>query len=248
MVIPVAILAGVAVSPANMPFTSLMVPLLLGSLLLTPRHLPWFVVYMFAALMIALALQEAPSAKTYGAVGIQVLMLPDRAGASRCAARGSGSAGPWASRCSSTCATGSCTRAASGTCRPAGRSSPRSARPAVRRSPATSSSPHQHGRPPRAGRGRRVRQGRGGRHPRAAALRRLRRPARRPAAGAVPARRQPVPPPQDWEEGFATAIHLSLDLGDGTFEVRSAGHPPAALRHAGAGRWGVLPARARSSA
>ena len=46
---------------------------------------------------------------------------------------------------------------------------------------------------------------------------------------------------QDWEEGFATAIHLSLDLRDGTFEVRSAGHPPAALRQAGTGRWSVLP-------
>src|SRR3954452_20127723 len=45
---------------------------------------------------------------------------------------------------------------------------------------------------------------------------------------------------QDWDEGFATAVHLHLDLGDGTFEVRSAGHPPAALRYAGTGRWGVL--------
>ena len=46
---------------------------------------------------------------------------------------------------------------------------------------------------------------------------------------------------QEWEEGFATAIHLSLDLTDGTFEVRTAGHPPAAVRAAGTGRWGVLP-------
>src|SRR4029077_14852073 len=45
---------------------------------------------------------------------------------------------------------------------------------------------------------------------------------------------------QDWDEGFATAVHLSLDLGDGSFEGRSAGHPPAALRQAGTGRWGVL--------
>ncbi len=46
---------------------------------------------------------------------------------------------------------------------------------------------------------------------------------------------------QDWAEGFATAIHLSLDLDDGSFEVRTAGHPPAALRQAGTGRWSVLP-------
>ena len=45
---------------------------------------------------------------------------------------------------------------------------------------------------------------------------------------------------QDWEEGFATAVHLSLDLGAGEFEVRSAGHPPAVQRVAGSGRWSVL--------
>ncbi|GAB2967970.1 hypothetical protein GCM10027076_00140 [Nocardioides montaniterrae] len=42
-----------------------------------------------------------------------------------------------------------------------------------------------------------------------------------------------------WEEGFATAIHLSLDLTNGEFQVRAAGHPPAAQRHAGSGRWEV---------
>ncbi len=45
---------------------------------------------------------------------------------------------------------------------------------------------------------------------------------------------------QEWDEGFATAIHLSLDLMTGRYEVRSAGHPPAALRHAGSGRWEVI--------
>lgn len=45
---------------------------------------------------------------------------------------------------------------------------------------------------------------------------------------------------QDWDEGFATAIHLSLDLTTGHYDIRSAGHPPAALRHAGSGRWQVL--------
>jgi hypothetical protein len=44
---------------------------------------------------------------------------------------------------------------------------------------------------------------------------------------------------QNWEEGFATAIHLSLDLRTGNFEIRSAGHPPAAQRAAGSGRWTV---------
>lgn len=45
---------------------------------------------------------------------------------------------------------------------------------------------------------------------------------------------------QDWDEGFATAIHLSLDLATGAYDIRSAGHPPAALRHAGSGRWQVI--------
>ena len=44
---------------------------------------------------------------------------------------------------------------------------------------------------------------------------------------------------QDWGEGFATAVHLSLDLVTGRFELRSAGHPPAVQLHAGSGRWGV---------
>ena len=47
---------------------------------------------------------------------------------------------------------------------------------------------------------------------------------------------------QDWEEGFASAVHLSLDLVTGTYAIRSAGHPPAALRVAGTGRWSVMEA------
>lgn len=45
---------------------------------------------------------------------------------------------------------------------------------------------------------------------------------------------------QDWDEGFATAIHLSLDLVTGHFEIRTAGHPPAAHRAVGSGKWQVL--------
>ncbi len=47
---------------------------------------------------------------------------------------------------------------------------------------------------------------------------------------------------QEWDEGFATAVHLSVDLGSGAFEIRSAGHPPAAHWVAGEGRWVVLQA------
>ncbi|MGY2874183.1 hypothetical protein ACVW00_001373 [Marmoricola sp. URHA0025 HA25] len=45
---------------------------------------------------------------------------------------------------------------------------------------------------------------------------------------------------QEWDEGFATAIHLHLDLRTGDFELRKAGHPPAIWMHAGSGRWSVL--------
>ncbi len=44
---------------------------------------------------------------------------------------------------------------------------------------------------------------------------------------------------QQWVEGFATAVHLSLDLVTGDFEVRTAGHPPAVQLRAGSGRWVV---------
>jgi hypothetical protein len=45
---------------------------------------------------------------------------------------------------------------------------------------------------------------------------------------------------QEWEEGFATAIHLHLDLRTGDFALRKAGHPPAVWLHAGSGRWSIL--------
>ncbi|MGC5361597.1 PP2C family protein-serine/threonine phosphatase [Streptomyces sp. DT24] len=42
---------------------------------------------------------------------------------------------------------------------------------------------------------------------------------------------------QDWDEGFATSIHLVLDLESGDYELFSAGHPPALQLHAGSGQW-----------
>jgi serine phosphatase RsbU (regulator of sigma subunit) len=47
---------------------------------------------------------------------------------------------------------------------------------------------------------------------------------------------------QEWEEGFATAVYLVIDLDTGAYEVRSAGHPPAVHFRAGSGRWGTLDA------
>ncbi|MGH3312597.1 MAG: PP2C family protein-serine/threonine phosphatase [Streptomyces sp.] len=42
---------------------------------------------------------------------------------------------------------------------------------------------------------------------------------------------------QDWDEGFATSVHLVLDLDSGDYELFSAGHVPALQRGAGTGRW-----------
>lgn len=40
---------------------------------------------------------------------------------------------------------------------------------------------------------------------------------------------------QDWEEGFATAVHVNLDLTTGEYAVASAGHLPPVQLHAGSG-------------
>ena len=45
---------------------------------------------------------------------------------------------------------------------------------------------------------------------------------------------------QDWNDGFATAIHVALELETGRFTVGGAGHPPAVKFWAGAGRWQVM--------
>ena len=45
---------------------------------------------------------------------------------------------------------------------------------------------------------------------------------------------------QRWGEGFATAVHLVVDLEEGAFEIRSAGHPPPAHFQASSGRWRTL--------
>ena len=47
---------------------------------------------------------------------------------------------------------------------------------------------------------------------------------------------------QDWGEGFATAIHVALDLDTGRFFLGGAGHPPAVKFSAGSGLWQVLDA------
>jgi Stage II sporulation protein E (SpoIIE) len=48
---------------------------------------------------------------------------------------------------------------------------------------------------------------------------------------------------QDWKEGFATAIHVAIELDTGQFSVGGAGHPPAVKFWAGSGLWQVLNAQ-----
>ncbi len=45
---------------------------------------------------------------------------------------------------------------------------------------------------------------------------------------------------QDWPEGFATAVHVTINLTCGEFFVQSAGHPPAVQFASGSGTWSVL--------
>ncbi|HVT67641.1 MAG TPA: PP2C family protein-serine/threonine phosphatase [Trebonia sp.] len=45
------------------------------------------------------------------------------------------------------------------------------------------------------------------------------------------------------DEGFVTAVHLSIDLASGEYTLYSAGHPPAARFDAGNGQWRTSAAR-----
>jgi hypothetical protein len=45
---------------------------------------------------------------------------------------------------------------------------------------------------------------------------------------------------QQWGEGFATALHLTVDLGNGRYRITSAGHPPAVHYSGGNGVWQVV--------
>ena len=42
---------------------------------------------------------------------------------------------------------------------------------------------------------------------------------------------------QDWDDDFATVVHVAVNLESGDFEVRTAGHPPAIQFDAWSGRW-----------
>jgi hypothetical protein len=45
---------------------------------------------------------------------------------------------------------------------------------------------------------------------------------------------------QEEVEGFATAVHVAIDLATGDYRLSSAGHPPAAHYSGGSGRWQLI--------
>ncbi|WP_353953255.1 PP2C family protein-serine/threonine phosphatase [Knoellia sp. S7-12] len=45
---------------------------------------------------------------------------------------------------------------------------------------------------------------------------------------------------QGWEEGFATAVHVDINLDTGEFSVGNAGHPAPVRYSAGTGTWDIL--------
>jgi serine phosphatase RsbU (regulator of sigma subunit) len=45
---------------------------------------------------------------------------------------------------------------------------------------------------------------------------------------------------QGWFEGFATCIHVSVELASGRYRLGNAGHPPAAQFNGGSGRWSLV--------
>jgi len=47
---------------------------------------------------------------------------------------------------------------------------------------------------------------------------------------------------QNWDEGFATAVHVAIDVRTGRYEIRSAGHPPVARFQRGSGEWALADA------
>ncbi len=231
----------IASFPTQFPFTSLVIPVILGSILLGPRTLPWFVVFVMVMLTISLSNQEEITNRTIGAAGVQFIVAGIVLLASFRRAR-LGVAG---------------LRGESMFVDLRDRILNQGGIPDLPRGWLVESALHSAGGTAFAGdfvvaaqsadarslqlvvvdvSGKGVEAGTRalllsgafggllGAMPRAEFL---------PAANSYLMR-------QDWDEGFASAIHLWLDLERGDYEVRAAGHPPAAHRIAATGRWSVL--------
>jgi hypothetical protein len=235
------IACAVAAWPDDMPMTSLMVPLLLGSLLLGPRQLPWFVIFVMTMVLVSLMQQTSIAPRTVAAVAIQFLMgFIVLVASFRRSQLGVGGA--------------------------MGESMFVDLRDRILSQGGIPKLPHawhvesalrSAGGTPFAGdffvatcpdrtRLEVVVVDVSGKGEQAGTRALLLSGAFGGLLGALPAPQflhaaNDYLMRQEWEEGFATAIHLSVDLESGAFEIRTAGHPPAAHRAAGSGRWSVLP-------
>ncbi|MBZ5740896.1 PP2C family protein-serine/threonine phosphatase [Nocardioides mangrovi] len=240
LALTLAITALLLIWPGTAPLTGLIVPLLLGSLLLGPRQLPWFVVAVMLALMLAIARQPSLSPRTVLAITILYLlcfivlvtsfrrsqlgvagvlgesMLVDLR--DRILSQGTATdlPGGWLLE--------SALRSAGGT--------PFAGDFVVST------------RPRRTGRLELVVVDVSGKGEQAGTRALQLSGAFGGLLGALPpgdflAAANDYLLRQNWDEGFATAVHLSLDPTTGEFEVRNAGHPPAAQLEAGSGRWTV---------
>jgi hypothetical protein len=229
VVLPVLVVVAVGAAPEVVPITALMVPLLLGSLVLSPRRLPWFVGWVMLALAVSLLLQDSVSARTWGAVGIQVLMglivLAFSLRRSRLGVAGVTGESMFVDLRDSILAQGGipdlpsdwhvqrALRSAGGT--------PFAGDFLVATCPAPDrleiAVVDVSGKGEDAGTRALLLSGVFG-----GLLGALPPEQFLPAANDYLVR-------QDWAEGFATAVHLSLTLTDGSYAVRSAGHPPAVV-------------------
>jgi hypothetical protein len=240
-VVSVLLTVGVVLWTDEVPFTSLMLPLLLGSLFLGPRTLPWFVIFVMVLLTVSVAQQEPISSRTVIAtlvmflMGLVVLMTNHQ-------------------------------RASLGVAGSLGESMLVDLRdriltqariPELPGNWSVQSSLYSAGGTPFAGdfvvATRPLSSTRlevavvdvSGKGEDAGTRALLLSGAFGGLIGALPADKF-LPAAndylflQDWDEGFATAVHLTLDLVTGDYEVRTAGHPPAVHRQAGSGRWQVL--------
>lgn len=236
------VVAGVAWMPQYMPFSALMIPLLVGSLVLNPRQLPWFVVWVLGMVTVSLSLQPEIDVRRAGAAAVQFVMcaivLVTAFRRSRLGVAGFTGESMFVDLRDRLLSQGSipdlppewyvesALRSASGT-HFAGDFVVATRLEDDHRLELVVVDVSGKGDDA----GTRALQLSGAFGGLLGSL---------PPADFLPAANDYLLR-QGWIEGFATAVHLSLDLDTGAYEVRTAGHPPAVARSAGSGRWTVLP-------
>ena len=240
IVLTAALTAVVLIWPDTAPMSMLMVPLLLGSLLLGPRQLPWFVVFLMVMLLLSIARQNPIDARIVLAITILYLLcfivLTSSFRRSRLGVAGMQGESMLVDLRDRILSQGGIPPMPAGWL----------AESALRSAGGT---PFAGDfvvavRPPESSRLQIVVVDVSGKGEQAGTRALLLSGAfggllgALPPADFLPAANEYLLR-QGWEEGFATAVHLTVDLDTGEFEVRTAGHPPAAQLDAGSGPWSV---------